>query len=215
MSRQRKVVAISGLSALALVLAVQLALAAQGGAGGARGGAGGRGGVRGGQDAQGMQRDPMAARGARTDIYRTMLRADDAQWAKIEPKLQKVQDLSRELEGRGAFGARGGFGATGQFGGRGQGGPGGQDAAGGQGRGQGVQGATAAQPEGPVAKATAELREVLRAEAPDATAVASKLDALRKAKATVKTQLVVAQKELKGVVTPVQEAQLVMMGMLD
>jgi len=157
----------------------------------------------------------MAARGARTDMYRTMLRADDAQWAKIEPKLQKVQDLSRELEGRGAFGARGGFGAPGQFGGRGQGGPGGQDAAGGQARGQGAQPATPAQPEGPVAKATAELREVLRGEAPDATAVAGKLDALRKAKAAVKAELVTAQRELKEVVTPVQEAQLVMMGMLE
>jgi hypothetical protein len=145
------------------------------------------------------------------DRMKEQIGATDEQWKDIQPRLQKVMMLSRQVSvsGRGMI-----FGGPGGFGGRRQTGTGrtrSQDAGDrtrpGTGRAQVQQTA--------VGKATAELREVLRNEEATADQIKAKLTALRTAKEKAQKELAAAQKDLKEKLNVKQEAFLVLSGYLN
>ena len=220
MSRTAKTITITIVALLAVAITVQPLLAGragggqQGGRGGAGGGMqGGRGGAGGGGMQGGMRGGPGGMGGDRTEMMKTMLNIDDAKWKTVKPKLQKVMDLSRQLQSRGGFSGRGmGMGGMGMGGGERPTRPGGT--AGGE-RPTRPGGTAAAQPQSAVEKASAELRQAISGRSTDDKTIATKLAALRKAKADVRVQLAAAQKDLKGDLSPRQEAQLVMMGTIE
>jgi hypothetical protein len=156
-----------------------------GGGGGNGGGGNGGGGGRGGY--QQFQQRMM-------DQLKTDLGATDDEFAALQPKIEKVQQLQRDANGGGMRG----FGR------------------GNRGGGQGGQagGATAA-PASPVAAAAADLQKTLDDKDAKPEDIKTKLDALRAAKKTAKEDLVKAQEDLKSVLTQRQEAVLVEHGMLD
>jgi hypothetical protein len=158
----------------------------QAGGGGGGGGQGGGGGGRGQWNPQAMM-----------DRLKTDLGATDDEFAAIQPKIEKVQQLQREAMG----GGRGFGGGRGNRGG-GQGGQGGNNQA-------------AATPTTPVATAAADLRKTLDDKDAKPEDIKAKLDALRAAKKTAKEDLVKAQDDLKSVLTQRQEAVLVERGMLE
>jgi len=215
-----------------VILGLAACLVAMGRAAGGRRGpqdgqaAGGGRGAQGGQRPGGAQR-PRDFQQMRERMQQMMDQrmkeqlgiADDAEWKVFKPRLQKVQDLSRQLNAGGRmsmFGGRGGFGGFGQRGGPGGRGPGG--------RGQDTQttgqdrrpgGTRPGAPErelGAVEKAAQELQELLRSESPKAADIKAKLTAYRAAKEQVKAELAKAQAELKLSVK--QEASLVLMGLM-
>ena len=67
----------------------------------------------------------------------------------------------------------------------------------------------------PTGKAMQDLRETLDNKEASADDIAKKLTALRDAREKARTELATAQKDLKEVLTPRQEALLVMMGQLE
>jgi len=67
----------------------------------------------------------------------------------------------------------------------------------------------------PVEKATGELRTILEKKDATSKEIGAKLTALREAKKSARKNLTDAQSELTSVLTPKQEAQLVLWGMLD
>lgn len=145
------------------------------------------------------------------DQQRERLGATEEEWKVLQPRIEKVQTLQRQASGgmRGMMGF-GGFG----------------------GRTRGTRGSDAAAtpaattPRAPtnrdgtpreqtdIEKKTAALSEVLRKEAPTPAEITTALTALRAARAKVQQGLAQARKELQEVVTPRQEAMLVLMGML-
>ncbi|MGQ9591515.1 MAG: hypothetical protein ACUVYA_14625 [Planctomycetota bacterium] len=126
-----------------------------------------------------------------SERMRETLGASEEEWKVLEPKIDAVQTAAREVRG-------GGFGPGGGPGGRMRGGE----------RGQ-------ATPESPVAKATQELRTALEDTSATAEAIAQKLAALRKARDAARENLARAQADLRELLTKRQEAQLVLMGILD
>jgi len=159
----------------------------QGGGGGR--GAGGAGGGRGRFDPEQM-RQQMAER------MREALGATEEEWQVLGPRVTKVQDLSNQLSARGvrAFGRRGGRGGRGGAGG----GPGGAEA-----------------PQTDLQKAETALQEGLADASASNADIAAGLKAVREEREKVKQAMEVAQKELREVITLRQEAQLVLMGLLD
>jgi hypothetical protein len=147
--------------------------------------------------------------------------ASDAEWKVFKPRLQKVQDLSRQVNAGGmmGFGRRGGFGGPGGFGNRGPGDRAGQDrgpgAGPGQDRGPGTRPGATEREVSAVEKAAQELQDVLMSEAPKAADIKTKLTAYRAAKEKAKKDLAKAQQDLKEIVSVQQEAQLVLMGLLN
>lgn len=173
------------------------------GGAGARGGAGGRAGT-----GQRTQRDPEEMQRMMYERMKEQLGATDEQWKDIQPRLQKVMTLSRQVgaTGRGMM-----FGGPGGFGGRRQ--PGTRDQDTGERRGPGT---GRDQPQQTaVGKATAELREVLRNEEATADQIKAKLTALRTAKEKAEKELAAAQKDLKEKLNVKQEAFLVLSGYLN
>jgi Spy/CpxP family protein refolding chaperone len=154
---------------------------------GERGGRRGRGGDRG-------DFNPEEFRQRMMERFKEQMGASDDEWKVLQPKLEKVMEAQRDARagGGGMFGGRGGFGGR-----RGQDGGGGGD-----------------QPQSPVAKASADLRKVVEANSPPEE-IAKNLTALREARKQARAALETAQKDLQGVVTPKQEAMLVMVGMLE
>jgi hypothetical protein len=151
--------------------------------------------------------DPEQMRQRMAERMKTTLGATDEEWKVIQPKLEKVQTLSRQT--RGGMGMRGG-----RMGGR-QGAQGGRRARGRQ-DGQGGDGAAApAREQTEVQKAAAGLREVLDNKDAGADEVKTALKKYRSARDKAKEELTKAQDELKEVLTVRQEAQLVTMGLLD
>ena len=121
-----------------------------------------------------------------SDRMRETLGATEEEWTVLEPKLEKVQNLSMEAAGGGMMG-------MGMFV-MGMGGRGG---------------------ESEVVKAFQALAKVLKDKDAAPGDIRSALQALRDARAKAKAALEEAQKELRSVLTLRQEAQLVQMGLLD
>jgi len=172
-------------------------------AGGDTGQAGGRG-NRGGDNAGGGMAD---WRQRMADRMKTQLGMTDEEFKAIQPQIEKVGQLQRDVSMR-TFG-RGGFG--GGTGGRGNRGGDNAPAAG--------AGGTAATPAEPAPSAVAlkvrDLQDMLENKDAKPEEIKAKLDALRAAKAQAKEELVKAQASLRELLTQRQEAVLVTMGMLD
>jgi Spy/CpxP family protein refolding chaperone len=169
-------------SGLVTVLAASMAFAqAPAAPGGGTGGPGGGGGGRG--------------RFNIMENIKQQLAVTDDEWAVLQPKLQKVVDLSREtMMSRigGMMGRRGNRG-------------GGDNAA----------PAQTSQPTSDVTEKSQALRTALDNKDADPKDIAQKLAALRDARERAKAELVKAQGELKELLSARQEAQLVVMGVLD
>jgi hypothetical protein len=129
------------------------------------------------------------------------LGASDAEWQVIAPRLTKVMELNRQVSG-------GPMGMARLFMGRGRPGD----------RGRGP-GARPDRPEGqelsPVQKAMEALDTTLENESAGAEEIKAKLTALRAARENAKQDLAKAQQELRQLLTLRQEAQLVVMGLLN
>jgi hypothetical protein len=176
---------------------------------GQRGQRGQRGGAQGtqGQRGQRGQFDPERMRQMMSQRMQEMFGATDAEWKILGPRVTKVQELSRQVQG----GFRGGM----MFGGmRGRGGqPGG--------RGGQPGGRFGGRPDAPgreqteVEKATEGLRTLLENTSATPEQIKNQLTVLRGAREKTKQQLAIAQKELRQIITVRQEAQCVMMGILD
>jgi len=134
---------------------------------------------------------------------------DDAEWTAMKPLLQEVMKNQQRGMGMMGFGGRGGRGGRG-----GPGGPGGQNDQGNQGApgGPGGQFAQRMAQENPEMAA---LATTLRAENPSADEIKAKLAAYREAQKKRAEALKTARENLRKVLTLKQEAQLVLMGMLD
>jgi hypothetical protein len=134
--------------------------------------------------------DPEQMRRRMMERYRDRLGASEEEWTVLGPRLQEVMELSSQTRG-GMFRRR--------FGGR---------------RGAPEREQTEANLN-PVRKASRELQKVVEAEQPDAAVIKEKLTALRQAREGVKAKLEQAQERLREVITVKQEAQLVLMDVLD
>ena len=164
-----------------------------GGAFSAQGRPGAAGGAAGGQ--QRRRFDPEQMRQAMLERMKESLGATDEEWKVLGPKVEKVQTLSRQVGGGGGMG--------GLFGGRGR--------------------RATTRPEGAeetrqlsaVEKAVEELRATLENEQAQPEEIKKKLTALREAREKAKQELDKAQEALREIVTLRQEAQLVLMGLLD
>jgi hypothetical protein len=139
------------------------------------------------------------------DNIKTALAVTDDEWTVLQPKVQKVVDLASSM--RPQFG-----------GGRGRGGRGGG--------GGGAPATDTAAPAAPAAPAvpasaadltekTTALRTTLENKDADPKEIAQKLAAVRDSRERVKADLVKAQAELKELLTPRQEAQLALFGLID
>lgn len=155
------------------------------------GGGGGRG---------GRNFDPAAWRQRMMDNLKQQLGTTDDEFKALEPKIEKVTTLGRDM-----------MGGRGMFGRGGRGGPGGPGGQGGPGAGAAPDPATMT----PVAKARQELQTVLENKDAKAEDIKAKLATLREAKAKTREDLKVAQKELTELLTQRQEAVLVEMGILE
>jgi len=127
------------------------------------------------------------------DRVKTALGADDEAWTALQPKVEKVQTLTFQVRGLMGRGMRAGR------------------------QGRRAQPAPAGELPKPteLEKAAQDLRQIL--ENPDAPVadITAKLVALRSATEKVEAELAAAQKELREMVSVRQEAQLVLMGLLD
>lgn len=151
--------------------------------------------------------DPERMRQMMADRMKEQLGADDEAWKVIQPRLMKVMDLNRQTSGgpgRGGmfFGGprRDRGGADGQ-----QQGPGGR---------RGPQGQPDREPT-PVDKAGEQLRTTLENESASPEQIKNELTALRTAREKAKQDLATAQQDLRQILTLRQEAQLVLMGLLN
>ena len=161
-------------------------------------------GDRGGQGGPGRF-DPERMRQMMAERMKEQLGADDDAWKVIQPRLMKVMELNRQTSGgpgRGGMFFRGlrrpRAGADAQD-------PGGR---------RGPQG----QPDReltPVEKAGDQLRTTLEDESASPEQIKNELTALRTAREKAKQQLGAAQQELRQILTLRQEAQLVLMGLLN
>jgi hypothetical protein len=145
------------------------------------------------QRAEGQQprdREAMAAR--MSERMREQLGVTSEEWEVLQPKVQRVTEAQMATRGGG-----------GGWAGRGAGGPGGP-------AGQGAQG-----PQNAVARASADLRLTLQNENASADEISQKITALRAARRQAEAELTTARQELRELLTQRQEAQLVMMGLLD
>jgi hypothetical protein len=133
-----------------------------------------------------------------SDRMKQSLGVTDEEWKVLQPLIDKVQTLARET--------RGGGGMSSTFG-RGRGGP--PPSGGASDRPP----SDRPQPEVEI-KADA-LRKILENKDAPADQIKTALAALREARAKAAAELETAQKELREVVTVRQEAQLVMMGLLE
>ncbi len=128
------------------------------------------------------------------DRMREQLGATEEEWKVLQPRIEKVQQLQRQ--------SRGGFMRFGRRGGRRPG------------EGQRPQAAPERE-QSEVEKKTEALRNLLEDKASTPQAIKAGLDALRAAREKAQQDLAAARKELRAIVTVRQEAQLVLMGLLD
>ncbi len=185
MKKWTKALAIGGM-ALLIGLTTGTAMAQQAGAGPGRG--------------QRGQFDPEEMRQRMLERMRERLGVtDNAEWDVISKRIEAVTEARREAGGFGGMG-------MGMFGARGPGQRGGQ---------QGDQPQDRRARFGPAVIPEAEaLQSAIDSNAP-AAEIKQKLDAYRNAMKQRREKLAKAQEDLRKVVTPKQEAQLVLMGLLD
>jgi peptidoglycan hydrolase CwlO-like protein len=165
-----------------------------GGGGQGQGQNGGGGGGQGGQNGRGG--NPQQWRQRMMDNLKEQLGATDDEFTALQPKIEKVMQMQRDL----------GAGRMQMFRGRngGNGGPPG-----------GNFGGNNNQDPSPLQQATTDLQTTLDNKDAKPEDIKTKLDAFRDAKSKVKDELTAAQKELKDLLTQRQEAVLVEMGILD
>jgi hypothetical protein len=148
------------------------------------------GGFRGPPGAEGMRRRFQ-------DQIKTSLAVSDEEWAKRQPRIEKVTQFQDQLRPQMGMGPGMGAGM----------GPG-------TGRGPGPQLAGA-----PVASEFAEKSELLRASLDDEqtsdAALAANVAAAREARKKLQAELKAAQEDLRKQLTPKQEATLALLGVLD
>jgi len=166
----------------------------------------GRAGQRGGQ--RGMF-DPQRMRQMMEERMKEQLGCTDQEWQVLGPRVTKVMNLSRQT-GMGA-----GMGRMFMRGRRGpEGGPQGGPQDGGPGGRRGSRGPFGQEPTA-VDNASDALQTTLENASAAPNEIKTKLTALRTAKEKTRQDLATAQKELREVLTLRQEAQLVLMGMLN
>lgn len=154
--------------------------------------AGGGRGNRGERGAGGGGFDPARMREMMSTRMKEALKVTDEEWKALGPKVEKVQTLSREITGGGMqmmFRRRGGN--------------------------QPAADNADQQQQSPLVKAQADLEATLAKENATADEIKAKLTAYREAREKAKQELAKAQAELRELVTPKQEAQLVLMSLLD
>ena len=181
-----------------------------------RGQRGQRGGAQGTQrpQMQGGQFDPDRMRQMMNQRMKEMFGATDQEWKILGPRVTKVQELSRQAGGGGRDGMMGGRRGGPQGGppqGDRQGGPQGDR----QGGPQGGRQSMPTREQSEVDKASEQLRTLLENTSASPEQIKTQLTLLRSAKEKAKQQLIVAQQELRQIITLRQEAQCVMMGILD
>ena len=159
--------------------------------------AGAGGGQRGGQPGAGGDRqfDPAQMRQMMEQRTREQVGATEAEWKTLGPRVMKVDQLTRQISGS----SRGGM----AFGGGRRGAQGDQPGAAQEGEMTALE------------KASQALRTSLRNEATSPEEIKKQLAALRTAREAAKKDLAVAQQDLRKTVNIRQEAQLVLMGLLD
>lgn len=157
-----------------------------------------RGGTQGMERPQmrGRQFDPERMRQMMEQRMKEQLGATDQEWKVLGPRVMKVSELNRQISGFGG----------GMFGGR-RGGP--------QGSRPGDRPGAPERELTAVEKATEQLQTSLENTSTPPEEIKKQLTALRAAKEKTKQELAAAQQELRKVLTVRQEAQLVLMGMLD
>ena len=156
-------------------------------------------GQRGERDPAQMQQWMEQMRQQRADRMKQALGASDEEWKVLQPRIEKVQTLTRQTQGGGGMGFM-------MMGGR-RGGPQGD-------RPQGDR-PQSDRPQSAVETAGAALQKVLDNKEAKVEEIKAALTALREARAKAKAELETAQKELREVITVRQEAQFVTMGLLD
>ena len=161
---------------------------ASGQRGGQRGGQPGANSQRGGQPGD-RQFDPAQMRQMMEQRTREQLGATEAEWKTLGPRVMKVEQLNRELSGSRGMSFGGGR-------------------RGGEESGQQAQASA-------LEKASQALRTTLRNESASPDEIKKQLTALRTAREAAKKDLATAQAELRKSVNVRQEAQLVLMGLLD
>lgn len=192
---RRKVIVVGAMGCLVALIAagVSIAQPPQGGRGGQRG-----------------MFDPQQMRQMMEQRMKEQLGCTDQEWQVLGPRLTKVMNLSRQTQMGGGMGRmfmRGRRGQGGPMGGPPEGAP--QDAN--QRRPRGPFG----QEETAVSKASDALQTTLENASATPDEIKAKLTALRTAKEKARQELATAQKELREVLSLRQEAQLVLMGMLN
>jgi peptidoglycan hydrolase CwlO-like protein len=184
------------LAAVMFVGLLSQAMAAPAGEGGGRRGGAGGGPAGGPRQGQRFNREEMQRMMA--ERLKETLEVSDEEWTVFEPRITKVLTLSQQSGGFGGMGMM----MRGRRGGFGPGAPGGD--------------AQAQQQElTPVEKSTQELQTLLDNKDAKPEEIKAKLTTYRDAREKARQELVKAQKELREIVSVRQEAQLVLMGLLN
>ena len=150
------------------------------------------------RDPEEMRRRFEEFRQRMSDRMREQLGATEDEWKILEPRIEKVREAQRETRGGGFRMMRGMFGR-----GRGQ-------------RGNDDRRDDRSERErSNVEQKTEALRSLLDDENASASSIKAALEALRQARTKARQDLEAAQKDLRQVCSMKQEAQLVLMGVLD
>jgi hypothetical protein len=140
---------------------------------------------------RGGMMDPNAFQARMMEQLKGNLKATDDEWKVLEPKIEKVQILQRQMR---MDGMRGMFGSQ---------------------RGSGNEQPTLPAPTTEIGKKTAELQKLLADEKSSLADIKAALKAVRDAREKVKADIAAAQKDLRDVVNVRQEAELVVIGTLE
>jgi hypothetical protein len=135
--------------------------------------------------------DPNAFRVRMMEQLKKDLKATDDEWKVLEPKIEKVQTLQRQLR---MDGMRGMFGSR---------------------RGSENEQPTPPTPTTDIGKKAAELQKLLADEKSSPAAIKAALKDVRDTRQKVKTDIAAAQNDLRDVVNVRQEAELVLIGILE
>jgi hypothetical protein len=140
------------------------------------------------------------------NTLKDQLGSEDDEWKVLKPKIEKVQTAQ--------FASFAGMGAMGGPGGRRPGGPGGPGGPPQAGPGGGP-GGPGGMPESKLGQAQRELRTALESKDTPNAEITKKLTAFREVRDKGRAELQAARKDVKDLVTPRQEAILVMWNILE